>query len=314
MTEPTLRQAGLLARFWVYQRERFPLAGFAPLITAFTFSSAAYSRLSRGASGFIPLTRLGVGVFTALVFFFSLRVLDEHKDADVDRRYRPELPVPRGLITLKELRTIGGVALAAVVALNAAMLPALLVPMAAVAVWATLMTREFFVRDWLRAHPTAYLLSHMAIMPLIDTYTTGLDWLAVGRRPPSGLGYFLVVTFLNGMLVEIGRKVRSPGTERAGVDTYTRAWGLRTAPVVWLLLMAAAAAVAVFALRHVGSGAIEIGTIALAAAWGVAAAIQFMRRPELASQLALERASQQWMFATYLALGTLPFVVHRFWP
>ena len=25
-----------------------------------------------------------------------LRVLDEHKDHDVDRRYRPELPVPRG--------------------------------------------------------------------------------------------------------------------------------------------------------------------------------------------------------------------------
>ena len=42
------------------------------------------------------------------------------------------------------------------------------------------------MRVFLRAHPTAYLLTHMAIMPLIDTYTTGLDWLAVGRRPPSG--------------------------------------------------------------------------------------------------------------------------------
>jgi 4-hydroxybenzoate polyprenyltransferase len=308
------RRAGLAARFWAYQRERIPFAGFAPLIAAFTFSSAAYSRMARGAEGFIPWTRFGVGVFTALVFFFSLRVLDEHKDEDVDRRYRPELPVPRGLMTLRELRAIGSVALLAAVALNAVMLPVMLIPMAVVAVWASLMTREFFVREWLRAHPTAYLLTHMAIMPLIDTYTTGLDWLAVGRHLPTGLVYFLAVTFLNGMLVEIGRKIRWPGAEREGVDSYTRAWGLRAAPVVWLLLMAAAATTAVLALRHVGSGPLEITIIALAGGLGAVAAFRFMRRPDLASQLAVERVSQLWMFSTYLAMGTVPFIVHRIWP
>jgi 4-hydroxybenzoate polyprenyltransferase len=306
-------RASLAARFWAYQRERFPLFGFAPIIVAFTFSSVAYSRLARGAPGFIPWSRFAVGAFTALVFFFSLRVLDEHKDADVDHRYRPELPVPRGLVTLGELRAIGGVALGAAVVLNVAVLPALLVPMALVAAWASLMTREFFVRDWLRAHPTAYLFTHMAIMPLIDTYTTGLDWLASNRRLPSGLGLFLAVTFLNGMLIEIGRKVRWPGAEREGVDSYTSAWGLRTAPAVWLFLMAIAAATAVLALRHVGSGAIELATIGFAAAWGGQAAFRFMRRPGPDSQLAVERASQFWMFATYLALGTLPFLVHRIW-
>ena len=112
-------RAGLPARFWAYQRERFPLAGFVPIIAAFTFSSAAYSRLARGSSGFIPWSRFGVGALTALVFFFMLRVLDEHKDQDVDLRFRAELPVPRGLVSLGELRAIGGGGLAVVVALNA---------------------------------------------------------------------------------------------------------------------------------------------------------------------------------------------------
>jgi 4-hydroxybenzoate polyprenyltransferase len=309
MTTTVQRQAPLAARFWTYQRERFPLAGFAPLITAFTFSSAAYSRLLRGEGGFIPWPRFIAGVFTALVFFFALRVLDEHKDREVDRRYRPELPVPRGLVTLGELRAIGGVALAAAVVLNAAILPALLVPMALVAAWAALMTREFFVRDWLRVHPTAYLLTHMAIMPLIDTYTTGLDWLETERHPPSGLVLFLTVTFLNGMLVEIGRKLRAPGAEREGVDSYTRAWGLRVAPVAWLALLAAAAATAVLALRRVGAGAIELAIVGGAFAWGGWSALRFLRAPDVAAQGAIERASQQWMFATYLALGTVPFVL-----
>ena len=309
MTGAATRRAGLPARFWAYQRERFPLAGFVPIIAAFTFSSAAYSRLARGSSGFIPWNRFGVGALTALVFFFMLRVLDEHKDQDVDRRFRPELPVPRGLVSLGELRAIGGGGLAVAVALNALILPMLLVPIAIVAGWAALMTREFFVRDWLRAHPTAYLLTHMAIMPLIDTYTTGLDWLSVGRHLPSGLGLFLGVTFLNGMLIEIGRKLRAPDAEREGVDTYTRAWGLRRAPVVWLILLATAASLATMALRHVGSGALELGTIGLALLWAARAAVRFVRRPGTATATGVEQASQLWMFATYLALGTLPFLV-----
>jgi 4-hydroxybenzoate polyprenyltransferase len=183
--------------------------------------------------------------------------------------------------------------------------------MAVVAAWAALMTREFFVRDWLRAHPTAYLLTHMAIMPLIDTYTTGLDWLAAERHPPPGLLLFLTVTFLNGMLVEIGRKLRAPGAEREGVDSYTRAWGLRVAPIVWLLLLAAAATVAVLALRRVGSGAIELAIVGVAFAWGAWTALRFLRSPDVAAQGKVESASQLWMFATYLALGTVPFVLRQ---
>ena len=312
MTGATTRRAGLASRFWAYQRERFPVAGFVPIIVAFTFSSAAYSRLARGTSGFIPWNRFLVGVVTALVFFFMLRVLDEHKDQDVDRRYRPELPVPRGLISLGELRAIGGATLAVAVALNLLILPVLLIPIALVAAWAALMTREFFVRDWLRAHPTAYLLTHMAIMPLIDTYTTGLDWLAAERHLPAGLGLFLGVTFVNGMLIEIGRKLRAPEAEREGVDTYTSAWGLRVAPTVWLALLAAAAVLAILALRHVGSGVLELATIGLAMAWAAWAALRFLRRPDAAASSGVERASQLWMFATYLALGTLPFLVQSF--
>src|SRR6186997_1556169 len=90
---------GLARRFWTYQKERFPLAAYAPLVAVFTFSAAAYSRVLRGDPGFISLDLYLLGVCTSLVFFFMLRVLDEHKDALTDALYRPELPVPRGLVS-----------------------------------------------------------------------------------------------------------------------------------------------------------------------------------------------------------------------
>ena len=41
--------------------------------------------------------------------------------------------------------------------------------------WAYLavMYKEFFVRDWLKRWPIVYMVSHMAIMPLIDLFATG---------------------------------------------------------------------------------------------------------------------------------------------
>ena len=300
--------SSLARRLWDYQAERFPLASYGPLITTFTFSSAAYSRLSRGAPGFIPLGRFVVGALTALVFFFLLRVLDEHKDRDVDRQFRPELPVPRGLVTLGELRWVAGIAMAAVLGLNLWVAPPrLLWAFLAFAVWAALMTREFFVRDWLRAHPAAYLVTHMFIMPMIDAYTTGLDWLVERVAAPHGLGFFLAVTFLNGTLIEIGRKLRPPIDEREGVDTYTKAWGLRRAPAIWLAVLAVTLVVAWLAARATGAGPITAIVLLVLGAAAALPALQFLRTPNGAWAKRLETASGLWPLATYLLLGAGPF-------
>jgi 4-hydroxybenzoate polyprenyltransferase len=298
----------LARRLWAYQAERFPLASYVPLITVFTFSSAAYSRLSRGAPGFIPLDLFAIGALTALVFFFLLRVLDEHKDADVDRRYRPELPVPRGLVSLAELRAAATVAVVVVLALNAWRAPVLLWGFLIYGTWATLMTREFFVRAWLRAHPAAYLVTHMLIMPMIDFYTTGLDWLVAKVPAPHGLVYFLAVTFLNGTLIEIGRKVRAPADEREGVDTYTSAWGVRTAPAVWIVLLALTLVVAWMAARATGAGATTAAVLLVLGALAATPAVSFLRTFDRAWAQRLELASGMWPLATYLVLGGGPFV------
>jgi 4-hydroxybenzoate polyprenyltransferase len=311
-SEPSLAdepRAPLMRRFLTYQAERFPLPGLAPLITLFTFASAAYSRLARGAAGFVELPVFAVGAYTALTIFFLLRVLDEHKDAAFDARYRPELPVPRGLVTLTELRRIAGIAVSLAIVLNLIVAPILLLPLVIVAAWATLMTREFFVPEWLRAHPAAYLLSHMAIMPLIDGYTTGLDWLVAADHSPRGLLPFLLVTFANGVLIEVGRKLRAPEAEREGVDTYTRAWGVRLAPTVWLAALAASAWIAWRAAANTGT-AREAGWVLLVmvipCAWP---ALRFLRRPSVSASRHADLASQVWPAVTYLVLGVMPFVM-----
>src|SRR5690606_11612753 len=137
-------------------------------------------------------------------------------------------------------------------------------------------------------------------------YTTGLDWLAGGVGPPAALTLFLVLTFCNGIVVEVGRKIRPIEAERDGVDSYTRAWGLRPAPVIWLAILAATAAVAAMALAAIGAGLALTGLLLASLALCALPALGFLRHPTAAWARGIETASGLWTIAMYLLLGATP--------
>jgi 4-hydroxybenzoate polyprenyltransferase len=59
--------------------------------------------------------------------------------------------------------------------------------------------------------------------------------LAAGAAAPhAGLAWFLIVSFFNGVVIEVGRKIRAPQDEEVGVETYTALWGRPQAIMAWL--------------------------------------------------------------------------------
>jgi 4-hydroxybenzoate polyprenyltransferase len=299
----------LLKRLWVYQQERFPVWFTLPMSFGICLSAVAFSRLSSGQAGFIGWGRFLAGAFTASVLFFLLRVLDEHKDQDIDRNYRKELPVPRGLITLAELRWVGGGLSALAVALNAWLMPDMLPLLLLPAAYAALMAREFFVPTWLRRHPLAYLHSHMLFLPAMDFYSTGLDWRLDHRGPGLSLGVFLCVTFMNGLVVEFGRKLRAPGQEREGVDTYSKLWGPRKAARIWALCVALACGLALWAGSYTRMGALRV-VLLLAVAVAVLGQLRpFLRSMDAATAKRVETASGLWTLFAYGWMGVAPFLL-----
>ena len=247
-------------RWVVYQRERFPILAHGALIAAFSSGAVCYSAQLRAARDGTKFSVLGSSLLVAfvscLLFFFELRVSDEHKDFEDDLRWRPYRPVPRGLVTLRELTRVAVAGALVQLALALWLEPRLVAPLLVVWGFMALMTREFFVREWLRRHPIVVLWSHMLILPLIDLYATACDWMpsGSGRVLAQGLVWFLVASFFNGIVVEIGRKIRAPADEETGVETYSALWGVRRATVVWLGAMACTLLFATLAAREVGAG------------------------------------------------------------
>ncbi|MBV8339204.1 MAG: UbiA family prenyltransferase [Candidatus Eremiobacteraeota bacterium] len=296
-------------RWWVYQRERFPIFAHGMLIAAFSVSAMGFSSLLRKQTHLPPIAALAAGFASSLLFFLQLRITDEFKDQEDDARYRPYRPVPRGLVTLRELGVVGLGAAVIQLALALLVYPRLVIVLVGVWAYLALMTREFFVSRWLKRHPVVYMATHMLIMPCIDFYVTAFDWLVAGGGPPRGLAWFLSVSFFNGTVVEIGRKIRAPHDEEHGVESYSFLWGTRGASLAWLTAIALTAISSLFAATHIDfltTDAIVLATLVLIA---VVLAARYMQEPTTARAKAIEQMSGVWTLCMYLSLGALPFVV-----
>jgi 4-hydroxybenzoate polyprenyltransferase len=296
-------------RWWIYQRERFPLATHVLLIAVFACSTVSFSLLARGVVRVPPVPALVVAVLSVFGFFLQMRIADEFKDAADDARFRPYRPVPRGLVTLQELGHIALFVALAQAALALWLSPLLLPLLLLVWGYLLLMSREFFVPRWLRAHPVTYMWTHMLILPLIDLYATACDWRVAGVAAPAGLIALLAVSFCNGFGLEIGRKVRAPGDEEPGVETYSALWGRTRSTAAWcgvLLVTAACALVAAAAIRFVVPVAVVLTALVMVAA---IVAVRYLRRPVTARAKAVELTAGIWTLLMYLSLGAVPLLV-----
>lgn len=301
---------------WEYQAERFPVFKHGALIAAFGASAVCLSALLRG--GTPNPWAIVVAVLVLFGFFFQLRVADEHKDNAEDTRFRPERPVPRGLVTLAELRGVaigGGVAQIALTAwLDWRLLGLLLLVWA----WMAVMTKEFFVPAWLKKRPLIYMISHMAIMPLIDLYATACDWLPAGASLSEGyrghagfglaLAAFLLLSLVNGSVIELARKCWAPESEREGVETYSKLWGPGRAGVAVMSVVLAGFALSGFINARSEAGPWMLGGLALMTAWTAWSAIDFAGTPTTTRAKMLETSSGVFVLANYLLLGVAPLL------
>jgi 4-hydroxybenzoate polyprenyltransferase len=296
-------------RWWIYQKERFPIFAHGPLIIVFCMALMFFSALQQDQFVLPGLVRICAAVITTLILFFQLRVADEFKDFEIDVKYRPQRPVPRGLVQLRELAKLA-YAGAAIQFLLAVFIDVGLLPIL-VAVWAYmgLMTKEFFAPEWLRKHPAIYLLSHMLIMPLIAFYISAFDWLCVCRTMPQGMTWILSVAFFCGLVLELGRKIRIPRQEREGVETYSGIWGTGKSVIIWLVAIAAAVAAYANAATLIGSSSLYISLGSAALLIGVLTLSLFARRfdrgyTEIAAKI-IEPSSGLVALLLYLGLGPI---------
>ena len=242
-----------IKHFKIYLDERFPARKNSFFVLMFTLSAYVYTGFLYnmkilGMTGNdpdripMPLHKVIPLFIIILMFFFQLRLTDEFKDYEEDLKYRPYRPVQRGIITLKTLRNIGIVTVIMQIISAFLINPKILIYMSFVWIYMFLMAKEFFIKEWLTKRIVIYALSHVVIMIFINLVIIKAAGFIMTSHEMTDLSVFeiyrgiipfLMLGYLNGMVLEIGRKTRKSDEEEHGVETYSKLWGRKK--VVYIL-------------------------------------------------------------------------------
>lgn len=230
----------ILVRWAAFVGERFPLLVHLPLVLAFgggnlvvALHGSAVQPSAGSMAAILALT---------LLFFFRLRLFDELKDHDTDLTEHPERPLPRGLVSAAEARSVaaGSLVLEGAIALLLG-LPTTAAWVLA-AIYSLLMYREFFCGRWLRPKMELYAVTHTLV-------AGGMGWFiacAATDFPPWELGpavlAFALVNWSVFNVFEFARKTYGRDESDGRAETYSK----RLGPLGAVLLSLGWAGLAVF--------------------------------------------------------------------
>jgi 4-hydroxybenzoate polyprenyltransferase len=243
----------LTSRWGAYLAERFPLLGHGLLIFSFYSSNQflAHSLTAPGEPMQYDLSSL-LGALAVMCVFLQLRIFDDHKDYIEDCRHFPDRVLQRGEVTLRDLKVLLALVVAAEFLLAALRGPGAVVSMLMVMAFSLLMLKEFFAREWLKQRFLLYASTHMLILPLL---AIAIFSFATGGSPWQAPGWYWLYSFVGFCVAfnwEISRKIRAPEEEIDGVDTYTKRFGTYGAAYLVLAIRVLDTALVTLVGLHLG--------------------------------------------------------------
>ena len=264
-----------LKKLYTYQKERFPVLTFSLYIFCIAFATFCITNYWGNINYNNPIEKLKrfyYGVRTepyvidyyrlipmfivAFLQFLMIRIVDEFKDYEEDCKYRPYRPVPRGLITLKELKKLFIICAIIQFVITYIFEPRAIFPLLIVWIFFAIMSKGFFIKKFLDKHILLEVALDELLMPILAWY---LSYFASYTIPINiinsyvnylDIGIFLLMTYIVSWIVEVARKIRSQEDEEEGVKTYTAVFGIGGAISILFILETLLILIQAFILRE----------------------------------------------------------------
>ena len=336
-----------IKNFKIYLNERFPLGKNSIFVLIFTLSGYIYTGLLYNSKIIKPTLSKEVNrvllfwdkeidkvpiiwykflplFIIIFMFFFQLRITDEFKDYKEDLKYRPYRPVQRGVISLKALGKIGIATIIIQIILAHVINPKLIYFMLLVWFYMFLMTKEFFIKNWLTERILIYALSHVVIMIFItfvivkgtgyilqDHFLETL-YLLLKKYEKNifiGLIPLFALNYLNGIVLEIGRKTRKANEEEHGVQTYSKLWGRKKAVFILCILYVIEYIFVLFGLSNINKEFFLVGQLILTITLilSIYFTIKFLKK-DLTGKIP-ENISGIWILISSMNMGLIQYAV-----
>lgn len=222
----------MLKRLYVYFKERYPIIpriGVGVIVFAEIYFIIL---LNNGVTWGDILPKLGiqeaVGAFTVFAFLMWLRIADDLKDYETDKKLFPERPLPSGRVKIKDVVIICAIVQAIAIALNIIFmnnLPFFIF----LYFYGYLMSKWFFQRAKIQPNLPLALITHNPVQAIVNLYIISFTVLKYNIQPVSLVNIMALFTlYFPALIWEISRKIRAPKDENE-YTTYSKLFGYKKA-------------------------------------------------------------------------------------
>ena len=216
----------MLKRLYIYYHERFPL--FLRLLVGLIVFGEIYFivLLNQGITNFSIGIQELIGSYTVFAFLLWLRVADDLKDYETDKRLFPDRPLPSGKTEIKDVVISCFIFEAIAVVLNYLFMPNFIF-FIVLYVYGFLMSKWFFQRNKIQPSLPLALLTHNPVQMFMNLYVMSFTVIKYHLNFLSLTTIMAIFTlYFPALIWEVSRKIRNPKKED-DYTTYSKIFGYK---------------------------------------------------------------------------------------
>lgn len=270
----------MIKRLHVYFKERYPIIPRLILGVIVFLEIHFIILLNMGVTK--DQFRIGiqeaVGAFTVFAFLLWLRVADDLKDFETDKRLFPDRPLPSGRVYKKDVMIACVIVQAIAVALNVIFMRDNLWAFVILYIYGYLMSKWFFRKKKIQPSLPLALITHNPVQAIINLYIISFTVIKYDLEPITLTNVMALWTlYFPALIWEVSRKIKAPKDEN-DYTTYSKLFGYKKS-TRFVLILTIMDIITNFILVW-NLNKISVCVLALLVSWMTWKFIRFMKDPE----------------------------------
>ena len=270
----------MLKRLHIYFKERYPIIPRLILGVIVFLEIHFIILLNQGVTK--DQFKIGiqefVGAFTVFAFLLWLRIADDLKDFETDKKLFPDRPLPSGRVFKKDVMVACVIVQAITVALNVIFMWKNIIFFIVLYIYGYLMSKWFFKKAKIQPSLPLALVTHNPVQAVINLYIIAFTVQKYGLRPFTLTNIMALWTlYFPALIWEVSRKIKAPKDEN-DYTTYSKLFGYKKA-TRFVLILTIMDIITNFILVW-NLNKISVGVLGLLVSWMTWKFIQFIRNPE----------------------------------
>ncbi len=218
----------MLKRLHIYFKEMYPIIPRFVLGLIVFFEIYFIILLNNGITAFNIGIQEIVGSYTIFAFLMWLRIADDFKDYETDKKLFATRPLPSGKVKKKDLLIICSIVQAVALILNVIFMNNIYF-FAFLYLYGFLMSKWFFQKSKIQPSLPLALVTHNPVQMIVNLYVVSFTCIKYELQAVTLTNFLVLWTlYFPALIWEISRKIKAPKDEN-DYTTYSKLFGYKKA-------------------------------------------------------------------------------------